>query len=61
MIPLGHNMKLFTNGITNLGHISGYEHKKICPILLGVIVDLPVPGRMDSTHIIRAVRTLMDF
>jgi len=61
MIPPGHNMKLFTNGITNLGHISGHEHKKMCSILLGVIVDLPVPGGMDSTRIIRAVRALMDF
>ena len=33
----------------------------MCSILLGLIVDLPVPGGLDSTRIIRAVRALMDF
>jgi Plavaka transposase len=61
IIPPNHHVKLFTNGITNLGRISGHEHKKICSILLGLIADLPVPGGLDSTRIIRAVRALMDF
>ena len=54
-------MKLFTNSITNLGHISGYKHKKICSILLGLIANLSVSGGLDSTWIIRAVCMLMDF
>jgi len=33
----------------------------MCSILLGLIVDLPVPGGFDSTRIIRAARALLDF
>jgi hypothetical protein len=60
-IPPNHNIKVFTNGITVLSRVSGFEHKKMCAILLGLIVDLPVPGGQDSTRIMRAVRALMDF
>jgi Plavaka transposase len=60
-IPPNHNMMLFTKGITTLSRVSGLEHKKMCAILLGLVVDLPVPGGADSTRIIRAVRALMDF
>lgn len=61
MIPPNHKVKPFTKGITILSRVSGHEHKKMCSILLGLIVDLPVPGGFDSTRIIRAVRALMDF
>jgi hypothetical protein len=44
-----------------LSRISGHEHKKICSILLGLIVDLAVPGGYDSTRIIKAVRAFLDF
>ncbi len=61
MIPSNHGIMLFTRGITSLFHVSGHKHKKMCSILLGLVVDLPVPGGFDSTCIIRAVRALMDF
>lgn len=60
MIPPNHKIMLFTNGITT-SRSSGHEHKKICSILLGLIIDLPVPGGFDSTRIIRATRALLDF
>jgi len=60
-IPPNHNVMFFSKGITRLSRVSGLEHKKMCSILLGLIVDLPVPGGQDSTRIIRAVRALMDF
>ena len=61
MIPPNHHILLFTKDITNLSYVSGHKHKKMSSILLGLIVNLPVPGGLDSTRIIRAVRTLMDF
>jgi hypothetical protein len=61
MIPPGHGVQLFTKGITILSRVSGHEHKKMCAILLGLVVDLPVPGGQDSTRIIKAVRALLDF
>jgi len=60
-IPPNHNIMLFHKGITTYSRRSGHEHKKICSILLGLVVDLPVPGGLDSTRIVRAVRALMDF
>ena len=41
--------------------MSGHEHKKMCSILLGLIINLPVPGGRDLMRLIRAVRALMDF
>jgi hypothetical protein len=61
MIPPNHKVNVFAKGITTLSRVSGHEHKKMCSILLGLIVDLPVPGGIDSTRIIRAVRALLDF
>jgi hypothetical protein len=61
MIPPNHNVFLFTKGITTLSRVSGCKHKKMCSILLVLIVDLPVPGGFDSTRIIRAAHALLDF
>ena len=60
-LPPNHKVLLFMKGITALGRTSGHEHKKMCIILLGLIVDLPVPGGHDSSRIVRTVRALMDF
>jgi len=60
-MPPNHKTKLFTKGITTLSHVSGHEHKKMCSILLGLVVDLPIPGGWDSTRLVRAVRALLDF
>ena len=60
-IPPSHDIMLFTKGITSLACVSGLVHKKICSILLGLVVNLSVPGGQDSTCIIRAVCALMDF
>jgi len=39
-MPPNHKILLFTKGITTLSRISGHEHKKMCSILLGLIIDL---------------------
>jgi Plavaka transposase len=59
-MPPNHKVMLFTKGITTLSRVSGHEHKKMCCILLGLIVDLPIPSE-DSTHLVCAVRALLDF
>ena len=59
-MPPNFNILLFPKGIT-LSRVSGHEHKKMCSILLGLIVDLPIPGGWDSTRLVRAVRALLDF
>ena len=60
-MPSNHHIKPFAKGISTLSRITGREHKRMCSILLGLIIDLPVPGGHDSTRIIRAARALLDF
>ena len=52
---------IFTKGITTLSWVSGHEHKKMCSVLLGLIIGLPIPGGRDSLHVVKAVCTLLDF
>jgi hypothetical protein len=60
-MPPNHKILLFTKGITTLSRVSGHEHKKMCSILLGLIVDLQIPGGRDSSRIVKTVRSLLDF
>ena len=60
-IPPNHRILLFLKGLSILSQVSGHEHKKICSILLGLVVDLPVPDGWDSSCIIKSVHALLDF
>ncbi|KAI0058305.1 hypothetical protein BV25DRAFT_1919501 [Artomyces pyxidatus] len=60
-LPQNHNLRLFSSGISHLSRVSGQEHKDICRVLLGVIVDLPLPGALSPVRLIRAVRGLLDY
>jgi len=60
-IPPNHKILLFAKGITMLSRVSGHEHKKMCSILLGLILDLPIPGGLDPSRVVRASRALLDF
>ena len=60
-MPPNHNIMFFAKGITCLSHVTGHEHKKMCSLLLRLIVDLPILGGWDSTHLMRAVRSLLSF
>ncbi|KAI0040396.1 hypothetical protein FA95DRAFT_1502921 [Auriscalpium vulgare] len=60
-LPPSHNIRVFKNGLSILSRVSGQEHKDICRILLGVIVDLNPVGGVAAMHVVRAVRSLLDF
>ena len=60
-IPPNHKISLFTKGITTLPHVAGKEHKSMCGILLGLIVDLLVHGGQNSSCMVKAVHALLDF
>jgi len=60
-IPPNHKIMIFTKGITTLSRVSGHEHKKMCSVLLGLIIGLPIPGGQDSLHMVKAMRALLDF
>jgi len=60
-LPLNHNARHFHKGISGLSRLSGQEHKDICQIILGLVVDLPLPGRQSLARLTHAVRALLDF
>jgi len=59
-IPPNHKIGLFPKGIMILSCVTGQEHKRICGFLLGLIVNLPVPGGLDSSCMVKAACTLLD-
>jgi len=60
-IPPNHHIKLFSKGIMSLSHISGKEHKAICCILIGLVVNLLLPHRQVPTWVLRAIWALLNF
>ncbi|KAI0054641.1 hypothetical protein BV25DRAFT_1816783 [Artomyces pyxidatus] len=60
-MPPNHNLRLFSNGISHLSRVSGQEHKDICRILMGLVVDLPLPDGVSPIRLVRAVRAMLDF
>jgi len=60
-MPPNHKIMLFTKGIATLSQVSGQEHKWMCAVLLGLIIDLPLPGALNSSRLIKAVHMLLNF
>ena len=60
-LPPNHNITLFTKGITTLSRVSGHEHKKICCILLGLVVDLPLREGRSPVRLVQAIWALLEF
>jgi len=48
-------------GIATLSWVSGQKHKRISTILLGLIIDLPLPSALNSSCLIKAVHALLNF
>jgi hypothetical protein len=60
-LPPNHHIKQFPKGITTLSRVSGVEHKNICRILIGLVINLSLPGGQAPSRVIKAVRALLDF
>jgi len=61
LIPPNHQTALFPKGITSLSRVTGKEHKDMCRILLGLIVDLPLASGSSSARVLKATRGLLDY
>jgi hypothetical protein len=61
LMPPNHNITLFAKGFTWFSRVTGQEHKNMCRILLGLIIDLPLPDGQISSRVVKAVRALLDF
>jgi hypothetical protein len=61
-LPPNHHIATFAKGITGLSRVTGQEHKNICRILLGLIVDTPLSQNgAPPPMLVRSVRALLDF
>lgn len=60
-MPPSHHITLFPKGITGFSRITGKEHKAMCRILLGLIVDIPLSGGLAPSRVVRTTRALLDF
>ncbi len=60
-LPPNHHISIFPKGISSLSRVSGLEHKNMCRLLLGLIVDLPVPNGQVLPRVITVVHALLDF
>lgn len=60
-LPKNHHVRHFLKGITPLSRITGSEHHDIARILLGLIVDLPLPNGVSNAKLLKATRALLDF
>ena len=60
-MPPNHNIRVFTRGISSLSRVTGQEHDQMCRLLLGLVVDAPLPNRLSNARLLRCVRAIMDF
>lgn len=60
-MPPNHNIRYFMKGISSLSRVTGKEHDQMCRILLGLVIDIPLPGGLSNARLIRAVRAVLDF
>ena len=60
-LPPNHNAQHFHSGFTWLSKLTGQEHKDIARVLLGVVVNLALPGVRSSARLAHIVRALLDF
>jgi len=61
LMPPNHQIVLFPRGVTTLARVTGKEHKNMCRILLGLIVNLRITGGSSSARVLKAMRGLLDF
>ena len=60
-LPPNHNIRSFAKGISSLSRVTGKEHADMCRILLGLVVDLDLPGGTSPIPLIHSIRSLLDF
>lgn len=60
-LPPNHNVRSFSKGLSSFSRLTGKEHADMCRILLGLVVDLKLPGGQSPLPLIRSIRSLLDF
>jgi hypothetical protein len=60
-MPPNHNIRHFIKGITSLSRVTGQEHDQMSRILMGLVLNAPLPGGLSNARLICVVRALLDF
>ncbi|KIJ15199.1 hypothetical protein PAXINDRAFT_77646, partial [Paxillus involutus ATCC 200175] len=60
-LPPNHNICIFMKGMSGLSRVSGTEHDQMCRFLLGIVVDICLPGGASPARLVCAIRGLLDF
>ncbi|KAI0087258.1 hypothetical protein BDY19DRAFT_893576, partial [Irpex rosettiformis] len=60
-LPLNSGVRHFWKGITRLSRPTGQEHSNLARVILGVIIDMRLPGGQSSVRLVKATRALLDF
>ena len=60
-LPLNFNIQSFAKGITSLSHLTDKEHADMCWILLGLDVDMDLPGGASPICLFQCTQALLDF
>jgi hypothetical protein len=60
-LPPNHSMHAFQKGITTLSRVSGTEHKQMSRFLLGLVIDVRLPGNASPARLVHATQSLLDF
>ncbi|KAJ7823158.1 hypothetical protein B0H14DRAFT_2370305 [Mycena olivaceomarginata] len=60
-LPPNHNIRLFMKGISHLNRVTGREHDQISRFILGIIIDMKLPGGRSPVRLVKAVRGVLDF
>ncbi|KAI0649799.1 hypothetical protein C8Q79DRAFT_902444 [Trametes meyenii] len=60
-LPPNHSLRHFAKGISSMSRVTGKEHQDMSRIILGLIIDLELPGGLSSARLVRATRALLDF
>ncbi|KAH6912306.1 hypothetical protein BKA70DRAFT_1098303 [Coprinopsis sp. MPI-PUGE-AT-0042] len=60
-LPPNHHIRVFLKGISHLSRVTGTEHDQILRFLLGIIIDIKLPGHLSNARLLKAVRGILDF
>ncbi|KAI0083122.1 hypothetical protein BDY19DRAFT_1037154 [Irpex rosettiformis] len=60
-LPLNSHVRHFWKGMTHLSRPTGQEHSELARVILGVIIDLPLPDGQSPVRLVKATRALLDF
>ncbi|EPS92975.1 hypothetical protein FOMPIDRAFT_1137017 [Fomitopsis schrenkii] len=60
-MPQNYSARYFFHGISKLSRLTGREYDNIGRILLGLIIDLPLPSGLSPARLLCATRAILDF